>query len=158
MLMDLSLILDDNLPLTTTGASTNYIDTIGAAGGQAQISGVNTIQGGYDAYEQVWWEVLVRTTMAGGTSVDFSLWTGSSVAQVSNGASLPTGTKVADTGVVLTAKLISSAGKASAAYEYTVRLPQGMQRYIGGYYTVVGIFTSGNITSCLVPDQDINLT
>lgn len=170
MIIDNSLILDSGLTLTTTGSSTNYIDTIGAAGGQAQISGVNTIQGGGDAYEQLWWDVIVLTTVTGtGGTVDFQLWTSEVVANIwttGNAGSLPTASsntaKLLSTGATGVALLISSVGKASAAFEYTARIPQGLKRYIAGFYSVAGVgsagLTAGKWASYLVTDNDINLT
>ena len=94
MLIDNSLILDNAFTLTTTGSSTNYIDTIGAAGGQAQISTVNTIQGGYDAYEADWFEAIVTKSMTGGgVSLDVQLWTANVIANIwttGNAGSAPT--------------------------------------------------------------------
>lgn len=147
MLIDNSLILDDNFALTSSVASTNYIDTIGAAGGMTQISGVNDIRGGYDAYwNQIFAQVLVRTAMAGGTSVVFALQTaptnafsGGLVTLIQT-AAIPTAT--------LVAKYVAM----------NTRIPQGMQRYLRGNYTVVGTFTSGNIDFKLVPDVQIDLT
>lgn len=162
MLIDNSLILDVGLTLTTTGSSTNYIDTIGAAGGNAQVSGINTIQGGYDAYEQLFWEVVVIAAMtAGGISLDCTLWTTnqavSAIWTTGNGGSKPTSSVntilLLDTGIILAAALTAKAVLIKA------RLPQGLQRYISGFYVCNGTFSGGGtITSVLVPDVDINLT
>lgn len=161
MLIDASLILDTNLTLTTSGSSTNYIDTIGAAGGQAQIAGVNTIQGGYDAYVSDWFEAVITAAMtAGGTSLDVQLWTSqvvSSIWTTGNGGSKPvqTGTVelLIDSGPVLAANLTAKAVLIKA------RIPVGCQRYISAYYNCVGIFSGGGtISAFIVPDVDINLT
>ena len=160
MLIDNSLILDDSLILTTTGSSTNYIDTVGAAGGQAQISGVNTIQGGNDAYESLFWEVDILTAVTGG-NIDFQLWTSEVVANIwttGNGGSLPTAVavttiKLLDSGVVLAASLTKGAVILKG------RIPGGCQRYISAFYTCVGTFSGGGTLSALImPDVDINLT
>lgn len=160
MLIDNSLILDIAVALTTSGSSTNYIDTIGAAGGMPQISGVNTIQGGYDAYESLWWEVLVDVTVTGtGGNIDFQLWTSANAASIwttGNAGSLPTVTattiKLGGTGVVPVATLTPS-------YGFSTRMAQGCQRFIAGYYVMSGgAITGGKWSSVLVPDIDINLT
>lgn len=163
MLIDNSLILDNALALTTTGSSTNYIDTIGAAGGQAQISGVNAIQGGYDAYESLWIvaEVIASFATGTGTSLDVTVWSSSTAANIwttGNGGSIPTVSstvptiKVADSGVVAKASLTAG------AVLIKQRLPAGMQRFIGAFYTCVGSLSVGTISVMLVPDVDINLT
>ena len=162
MLIDNSLILDDGLALTTTGSSTYYIDTVGASSGQTQISGVNTIQGGNDAYESLFFEAIVIAAMtAGGTSLDVSLWTANVIANIwttGNAGSYPTAVAgqtvlLLDSGVVLAASLTAKAVLIKA------RLPQGMQRFISAFYKCVGIFSGGGTITCvLVPDVDINLT
>ena len=124
MLVDNSLILDNNFALTTTGSSTNYIDTIGAAGGQAQISTVNTIQGGYDAYEADWFEAIVTKSMtAGGTSLDVQLWTANVIANIwttGNAGSAPSvvagqTVKLISSGPIAAASLVGPA--TAGAYE-----------------------------------------
>ena len=162
MLIDNSLILDNNLTLTTTGSSTNYIDTIGAAGGQAQISGINSIQGGYDAYESNWFEAIVTAAMTtGGTSLDVSLWTANVVSNIwttGNAGSYPTAVAnqtilLLDSGVVLAASLTKGAVIIKG------RLPANCQRYISAFYKCVGTFTGGGtLCAMLMPDVDINLT
>ena len=171
MLVDNSLILDNNFTLTTTGSSTNYIDTVGAAGGQAQISGVNTIQGGYDAYESDWFEVVVTQSMtAGGTSLNVALWTANVIANIwTTGNATTSITAVAGqtvslltSGVFLAAALIGpAAGKSSPGGTVLIkaRIPAGCQRFLAAYYTCVGVFSGGGtISALIVPDVDINLT
>ena len=162
MLIDNSLILDDSLILTTTGSSTNYIDTVGAAGGQAQISGINTIQGGYDAYESDWFEAVVTKSMtAGGTSLDVTLWSSAVVANIwttGNGGSLPTAVAVT-TVKLLDSGVIAAASLTKGAVILKGRIPGGCQRYISAFYTCVGTFSGGGTLSALImPDVNINLT
>lgn len=173
MLIDNSLILDSSLTLTTTGSSTNYIDTIGAAGGQAQISGINTIQGGYDAYEADWFEAIVTKSMTGGgTTLDVQLWTANVFANIwttGNGGSAPTAVagqtvKLLSSGPIAAASLVGPAtagayGSTSGYVLVKARIPAGCQRYLSAFYVCVGTFTgSGQISCFIVPDVDINLT
>jgi hypothetical protein len=172
MLVDNSLILDNNFALTTTGSSTNYIDTVGAAGGQAQISGINTIQGGYDAYVADWFEAVITQSMTGGgISLSVQLWTAAAIANIwttGNGGSAPTVSttlqtyKLLDSGSFLAASLVGPAsGKSSPSGTVLIkaRIPVGCQRFISAFYTTVGTFTGGGtISALIVPDVDINLT
>ena len=173
MLVDNSLILDNNFALTTTGSSTNYIDTIGAAGGQAQISTVNTIQGGYDAYEADWFEAIVTKSMtAGGTSLSVALWTANVIANIwttGNAGSAPSAVagqtvQLLSSGAILAASLVGPAtagayGSTSGAILLKAKIPSGCQRFLSAFYTCVGIFTGGGtISALIVPDVDINLT
>lgn len=164
--------MDIAVALTTAGSSTNYIDTIGAAGGQNQISGVNTIQGGYDSYEQVWWEVLINTTVTGTTSatIDFQLWTANVIANIwttGNAGGVPTAVagqtvKLLSTGALLIANFTASTQNLnSKGFIYKARLPQGVQRFISSYYNIGSVatgLTAGSWSSVLIPDVDINLT
>ena len=162
MLIDNSLILDNAFTLTTTGSSTNYIDTIGAAGGQAQISGVNTIQGGGDAYISLWFEAIVIAAMtAGGTSLDVSLWTSDiSAASIwTTGNATTSITAGSATVKMLGSGTIAAASLTKGAVLIKARLPVGLKRFLAAYYTCVGTFSgSGTLTTVLVPDVDINLT
>lgn len=163
MLIDQSLIFDNAFVLTTTGSSTNYIDTVGAGAGQAQISGINTIQGGNDAYESLFFEAIIGLAMtAGGISLDVQLWTSNIIAQIwttGNAGSTPTAsttiptTKLLGSGVVLAASLTAKKVLVQG------RLPIGCQRFISAFYVCVGTFSGGGtISAFLVPDVDINLT
>ena len=171
MLLDNSLNLDIAVALTTSGSSTNYIDTIGASGGQTQISTVNTIQGGGDAYEQLWAEILITTTVTGTASatIDFQIWTSpvlSLIWTTGNAGSLPTIVgqtfKLAGTGIVKIAALTASTQNLnSGGYVYKQRLAQGVQRYISAFYNIQSVasgLTAGAWSCILVPDVDINLT
>lgn len=162
MLIDKSLILDDGLTLTTTGSSTNYIDTIGAAGGQAQISGINTIQGGYDAYESDWFEAVILAAMtAGGSTLDVQLWTANVVSNIwttGNGGSLPTPV-AGQTVKLLSTGAIAAANLTAKAVLIKARIPSGCQRFLSAFYNITGIFSGGGtIGVYIVPDVDINLT
>ena len=163
MLIDNSLILDAAFALTTTGSSTNYIDTVGAASGQAQISGVNTIQGGNDAYKSLWWEVIVGTSFTGngGSTVDFQLWTSNVVAQIwttGNGGSLPTASTTVPTTKLLSTGALAYTALTAKSVLIKARLPQGCQEFVSSFYNVFGTIGAGKITNVLVPDVDINLT
>ena len=173
MLVDNSLILDNNFALTTSGSSTNYIDTIGAAGGQAQISTVNTIQGGYDAYESDFFEAIITKSMtAGGISLDVQLWTANVIANIwttGNAGSAPTAVtgqtvKLLSSGAIAAASLVgpTTAGAAGSTSGYILvkgRIPSGCQRFLSAFYVCLGVFTGGGtISALIVPDVDINLT
>ena len=173
MLVDNSLILDNNFALTTTGSSTNYIDTIGAAGGQAQISTVNTIQGGYDAYVADWFEAIVTKSMTGGgVSLDVQLWTANVIANIwttGNAGSAPTAVtgqtvKLLSSGAIAAASLVGPTtagayGSTSGAILVKGKIPSGCQRFLSVFYAVLGVFTGGGtISALIVPDVDINLT
>lgn len=109
MFIDQNLVLADGQSLTVSGASTNYIDTLAAG----------------DAYESLWFIVLIKTAVANCTSVAFDLRTDSSNAF---------GTEVVlfSTGAVLVASLTANTFLAK------VRVPIGAKRYLRGYATIVG--------------------
>lgn len=172
MLIDNSLILDNAFTLTTSGSSTNYIDTIGASGGQAQISGINSIQGGGDAYESLWFEAVIAKAMtAGGISLDVQLWSSNVVASIwttGNAGSAPTvgstgnTVKLTGSGAILAASLTgptTALPNTPGAVLVKQRLPVGVQRYISAFYVTVGTFSGGGqVSAFLIPDVDINLT
>jgi hypothetical protein len=80
--------------------------------------------------------------LAGGTSVTFQVIT-------SAAANLGTPTIVGATNAVVTASLV-------AGYKTAVRINPTLfangQRYLGAQYTIVGTYTSGNVTADVVLD------
>ena len=128
MITDAFLRLSDAQALTTTAVSTNTIDL-----GVARDVG---------AGEEIYVYFTVPTALAGGTSVTFQVIT-------SAAANLGTPTVVGSTSAVVTASLV-------AGYKTAVRINPAVfatgQRYLGAQYTIVGTYTSGNVTADVVLD------
>ena len=138
MYIDKLLLLADAQTTTTSGASTDYIDTTAAS-----------IKLG-DAINGLWWvvktEALFVTSNA--ASATWSL-------QTSNDANFidSTTTTLATTASFLVADL--TANKIMSR----IRVPLGVKRYIRSYMTVggSGVFTTATRSSFLTTDVDNNL-
>ena len=128
MITDAFLRLSDAQALTTTAVSTNTIDL-----GVARDMG---------AGEELYVYFTVPTALAGGTSVTFQVIT-------SAAANLGTPTVDATSPAIVTATLV-------AGYKTAVRINPAVfangQRYLGAQYTIVGTYTSGNVTCDIATD------
>jgi hypothetical protein len=128
MITDAFLRLSDAQALTTTAVSTNTIDL-----GVARDMG---------AGEELYVYFTVPTALAGGTSVTFQVIT-------SAAAALTSPTIVGSTNAIVTASLV-------AGYKTAVRINPSIfangQRYLGAQYTIVGTYTSGNVTCDIAAD------
>ena len=126
MFIDALLVLADAQAITTTGASTNYIDTLAAGDG---------IEHG------AWLLVLVKAAFTGTTSVKFDLRTDSA-------ATFPTDTILISTGAIALASLTAN------TFIAKIRMPLGMKQFIRGYMTFIGTGTLGTVDIKIVKDID----
>jgi hypothetical protein len=129
MITDALLRVSSAQAVTTTAVSTDTID----------LSVARDIGEGMDLYMNF----AVTTAMAGGTSIKFE------IIQADNAALSSNVQVIGSSDAVVTASLV-------AGYNTSVRFnPQVAstgKRYIGARYTVVGTYTSGNITADVVTD------
>lgn len=129
MITDKFLRVSDAQALTTTAVSTDTID----------LSVARDIGEGQDLFMNF----AVTTALAGGTSVKFE------VIQADNAALSSNVVVIGSSDAVVTASL-------AAGYNTAVRInPQvasNGKRYLGARYTIVGTYTSGNVTADIVTD------
>lgn len=129
MITDKFLRVSDAQALTTTAVSTDTID----------LSVARDIGEGQDLFMNF----AVTTALAGGTSVKFE------VIQADNAALSSNVVVIGSSDAVVTASL-------AAGYNTAVRInPQVAstgKRYLGARYTIVGTYTSGNVTADIVTD------
>jgi len=137
MYIDSLLLMADTVTTTTSGASTDYID-----------SKVISIKDD-DANEQLWWVVKTEATAyAGGAActAEFQL-------QTSEDASFLDSTTItlASSGAILTANLTAN------KMVTKTRIPVGLKRYTRTYMVVAGtgVFTSCSWSAFLA--KDVNL-
>lgn len=130
MYIDKSLVLSDAQAITTTGASTNYIDTLAA--GQAYAEGA-------------WFIALVKTAYVGNVTVQFELQTATDTAFTSPVTLL-------SSGAVAVATLVAG------YFAVKARIPVTALRYLRGYATLVGgSYSAGAVDMKIVEDVDVNL-
>lgn len=129
MIFDKANLLSDAQAVTATAATTNYIDL----GADRNIGNGEPIE--------LFAMVTTTTTSGGSTTMTFALQTDSDSAFGSAETLLVTGS-------IAKATLV-------AGYEFLrVRLPQGVKRYVRGYFTVsTADFTAGNFTVGLLLDR-----
>lgn len=110
MFIDRALLLSDAQSLTVSGASTNYIDALAPGA----------------AYKAPFFIVLIKTTLANCTSVDFQL-------RGDSASSFSTDTVIVASGAIVVATLVAG------YFALKVRLPVDKRfRYIRGYAVIVG--------------------
>ena len=139
MYIDKNLLFCDTLTTTTSGASTDYLD-----------STVVKIKDGDAITCGMWWVVKTEAAFAGGAAC-----TATFQLQTSEDANFLDSTSVtlAQTDAFLTAKLAITTVMAR------IRVPLGLKRYTRAYMVVggTGVFTTASWSSFLTPDVDANL-
>ncbi len=130
------MILDDYLKMseaqavTSSAASTSYIDTLAAG----------------DSYEGAWLYILVDTTTdsAGDAAViTFSL-------QTDDNSSFSSATTLVSSGEIVQATAV-------AGYVYKVRIPAGAERYLRVYYSIATAdLSAGKFDAYIVKDVQTN--
>lgn len=138
MYIDKNLLFADTLTTTTSGASTDYLD-----------STVVSIKDG-DAYKQLWWVVKTEAAFAGGAAC-----TATFQLQTSEDATFLDSTTItlASTGAFLTAALTVN------TILSRIKIPLGLKRYTRIYMVVggTGVFTTASWSSFFAQDVDVNL-
>lgn len=126
MIIDALTKLSGAQAVTSSAASTNYIDTLASG----------------DAYVEPFAYFKIDTTMASGSSNS----TMNCIVQTSDTTSFASTTTLFDSGAIAQASLVS--GK-----EISGRLAKGAKRYVRAYYTVATQpFSAGAVTAALVKD------
>ena len=107
--------------------------------------GIAQVEAG-DAYKGLFFEVQIPEAYSGGTSVKIQLMTAATKDEIDAG----TGTVLIDSGAIAVADLTLN------ARPIVQRVPFGMKKYLGVYYTVVGSPTAGKISAHLRADVPLN--
>ena len=124
MIIDKQLSFSEAQAVTTSAASTDYVDQ--SVGG--------------DAYGQELYLVCrVGTAFANATSMTIDI-------QTDDNTSFSSATTLFSSGVILEAALTANTEVVK------VRLPKGLERYFRVYYTVDGTHNAGTIDAFLTPD------
>ena len=125
MRLDQELILCEDQAVTTSAASTNYIDQ-GAAG---------------DAYSSMFIQCLVSeaVTSAGAANVNFKV-------ETDDNTSFSSSTVLFETGNIAKATLVDK------YTPFKLRIPFGTQRYIRVYFTCSATLTAGQFTVFICKD------
>ena len=129
MYIDRSLVLADAQAITTSGASTNYIDTLAAG----------------NAYKAPWFIVLIKTavTASGSATVTFDL-------RHDTDPAFGTETVLISSGAVAKATLVAG------YFALKVQVPLGAKRYLRGYATIAsGPLLTGAWDMKIVEDVDV---
>jgi len=129
MITDALLRVSSAQAVTTTAVSTDTID----------LSVARDIGEGMDLYMNF----AVTTAMAGGTSIKFE------IIQADNAALSSNVQVIGSSDAVVTASLVAGY---NTAVRFNPQVASAGKRYIGARYTVVGTYTSGNITADVVTD------
>lgn len=129
MITDALLRVSSAQAVTTTAVSTDTID----------LSVARDIGEGMDLFMNF----AVTTAMAGGTSIKFE------IIQADNAALSTNVQVIGSSDAVVTASLVAGY---NTAVRFNPQIASNGKRYIGARYTVVGTYTSGNITADVVTD------
>ena len=127
-MLDKLNLMSDEQALTTTAASTSYIDQLAA--GDAVGRELEAV-------------VLVKTALTGGTSVNFQL-------QTDTDSAFGTAVTLAESGAVVAATLV-------AGYKWRIRIPKGAKRYLRINYTISGSFSAGAVTAYLTDGTPVDI-
>jgi len=131
MLKDKLTMFSDDQAVTSTAASTDYLDQLAAG---------NAVGRG------VWLDVRVKTTFTAGGSATMTI-----ALETDDNASFSSATVLWQVTAVAVASL-------TAGTKWRVMVPIGAERYLRMNYTVaVGPMTAGNIDAALVQDTDVTI-
>jgi hypothetical protein len=130
MITDALLRVSSAQAVTTTAVSTDTID----------LSVARDIGEGMELFMNF----AVTTAMAGGTSIKFE------IIQADNAALSTNVQVIGSSDAVVTASLVAGY---NTAVRFNPQIGSNGKRYIGARYTVVGTYTSGNITADVVTDM-----
>ena len=130
MITDALLRVSSAQAVTTTAVSTDTID----------LSVARDIGEGMELFMNF----AVTTAMAGGTSIKFE------IIQADNAALSTNVQVIGSSDAVVTASLVAGY---NTAVRFNPQIASNGKRYIGARYTVVGTYTSGNITADVVTDM-----
>lgn len=132
MILDAALVLSDQQAITTTAASTNYVDTLAAG----------------DPGQPLYLYVQVDTSFTATGSATLTIDLETAAANTFSGATI-----LYSSGAVGKATLVATAG---SEYELKIPIPRGALRYLRLNYTVAsGPMTAGKLTAAIVKDVDL---